>query len=866
MADEVLAANEKPLDTPLLYTSTDEPDKWKGLEGPFMLSELRPKSPNPDYDPKHWAHGKRNSDGRLIKPFKKEPTSPSGQTPVSFKDDEHWFDTYDEALTGWEKLTQEFPDRHFAISYVVRPDSPVAVYDLDDCIDPETGTPNDSAMGVVAGIFLNDPQTRTAYSSSGTGLHVFVSANGTHPPFPNNFGSKELGTGIEVFGGPEGKPGHVVLGSLVEGSPQSSGIAFTAQRNVRQIVGDPKDEQPYETETSVRDTDPDAEYGEIDDNQTGGYPVSTLSGSPFHKFNSCVLANRKNVEAFADGALSHLDWKPYGNYVRAQLPSRSNGVELYPASAKGKGGVKYGHAGCTPIDLIIAQHPDPVFADFQARHPRLDDFINDGGKIGNPKLAYNALRIGADAFGMTPEDFGWVSPGRYANGPSELEAAELFAKRYSDSHAHCLLESVWSYWDGSAWRRDERGARATRALTDMLKSLMGDDGKKRKAMGRGGYIANILTLATKQLAVGVQPDKWNRHDRFFPFKNVTYDLETGEAIQPDPKHRFNKCGNVEPRPMKTPTADRVVAHLAKNNSGVEKFIWQILAIQLLDGNPHKIVPIFRGPADCGKTKLIEVVQHIMGDFARVAPGDVFQKYRGHADKEAVFSEVRMAFIDELSDQSRSLCGERFKQLTGGENMNVEKKYLSNREGKITASPIIATNNMPRVDGADSGLASRLAIIETGGSIPRNQHIPDLPQKLREEAPGIANRLIQELAELDGEAPERPPEVLAATKNFLELHDPVATIGQELILETGSTQDHVVTADLVEAINNRIQCSSSKHRVPNVCESDVNAYAAKQGWTAKRRRRRGTDRRSSPLAGYIGIQIIEPGFDSDGGTA
>jgi len=59
---------------------------------------------------------------------------------------------------------------------------------------------------------------------------------------------------------------------------------------------------------------------------------------------------------------------------------------------------------------------------------------------------------------------------------------------------------------------------------------------------------------------------------------------------------------------------------------------------------------------------------------------------------------------------------------------------------------MATNAMPVIDGGDSALARRLIIVPFQFVVPEDKRDPELPRKLREEAPGILNRLLEGMRE------------------------------------------------------------------------------------------------------------------------
>jgi Zierdtviridae DNA primase len=166
---------------------------------------------------------------------------------------------------------------------------------------------------------------------------------------------------------------------------------------------------------------------------------------------------------------------------------------------------------------------------------------------------------------------------------------------------------------------------------------------------------------------------------------------------------------------------------------------------LIGGNPEKIMIVLKGDPNTGKSTLINGLEAALGDYAMTGNSTLFQSHK--------FNEVlvdalpkRMVICSEF-DEDDTLSASMLKRLTGGSDKVTQAIKFSNSKvsGVPQFVPILATNEVPTIHGADKALQNRLYVIP----------FKVVPQKIRKGfdnvirttcGPAVLNWLIDGYAE------------------------------------------------------------------------------------------------------------------------
>ena len=203
--------------------------------------------------------------------------------------------------------------------------------------------------------------------------------------------------------------------------------------------------------------------------------------------------------------------------------------------------------------------------------------------------------------------------------------------------------------------------------------------------------------------------------------------------------------------------------------------------------------IVEGPGANGKSVLLETLEALVGkeNCSSVALEDFRDRF---ALSPTVGKLVNI--VSEIGDV-RHLPEATLKAFVAGESMSFDRKFQQPLQVNATARLVFATNRVPEFADRSEGVWRRLIILPTRQVIAPEQQDPDLPQKLRQELPGIFDWAVQGLGRLRQQRRFTEPEVvIEARQKHREACDPVGAFLAERVVE--DPNEKVMTADLMGA--------------------------------------------------------------------
>jgi putative DNA primase/helicase len=208
------------------------------------------------------------------------------------------------------------------------------------------------------------------------------------------------------------------------------------------------------------------------------------------------------------------------------------------------------------------------------------------------------------------------------------------------------------------------------------------------------------------------------------------------------------------------------------------FIHQWLGLSLTGDVSEQKLAYFYGSGSNGKSVLMDTVSYIAGDYGETVPIETFldhgkSRSGGQATPDlAILPGVRMLRTSEPEKNSK-LAEATVKLVTGGEP--IQARHLNRDffkfypQFKLT----ISGNHRPRISGADEGIWRRFRLVPFEVSIKKEERDLQLAEKLRAEASGILNRLLDGLRHWCDNGLVEPEAVTAATDEYRSISDPLS---------------------------------------------------------------------------------------------
>lgn len=204
--------------------------------------------------------------------------------------------------------------------------------------------------------------------------------------------------------------------------------------------------------------------------------------------------------------------------------------------------------------------------------------------------------------------------------------------------------------------------------------------------------------------------------------SAVLDLTSGRPVDPrdvDQRDVVTRRTSVNHEPGATsPDLDEFVETFLPGE-GEADFVWKVLGSALLGGNVHRLLLIALGGTTSGKSMLAEAVSTTLGGYAVPVGTSVFRANQDDRPRPDLLRALpaRLAYAQEASEHWE-LHTDQVKRLTGGDPI-VARAMHSNTmvERAPSFTPLIITNEMPRIKGADAAICRRLLVLKFGHTLP-----------------------------------------------------------------------------------------------------------------------------------------------------
>jgi putative DNA primase/helicase len=375
---------------------------------------------------------------------------------------------------------------------------------------------------------------------------------------------------------------------------------------------------------------------------------------------------------------------------------------------------------------------------------------------------------------------------RRAKVPTELLLGDLVAELYVGRLKYLRERGRFAVWDNRRWRDDSAGDLALADVQRLARLLLRiaaeseDEEKRARAIDWAIFLSKdrtqraVLRQAATRLAINNAD--LDRNPFLLNVLNGTIDLRTGELRPHNPADLISKLAPIEYDPNGTcprflQFLDEVFIHEeGKTNADLVAYMRRFVGYVLTGETSEEVFLIFWGDGENGKSKFIEVILLILGEYAITADIATFvQKRRdGNAASPDVARFAGARFVASAEPTQGIRLNESFvKIITGRDRIPARFLHQNIFEFLPAFKLALATNHRPEIRGTDHGIWRRVQLVSFLAKFSGESRDTAIVDKLKAELPGILAWAVRGCLEWQRVGLCAPETVMAATNTYRE---------------------------------------------------------------------------------------------------
>lgn len=368
---------------------------------------------------------------------------------------------------------------------------------------------------------------------------------------------------------------------------------------------------------------------------------------------------------------------------------------------------------------------------------------------------------------------------------TDLGNARRFVHQHSDDvRSVPSFKRPWLVWDGPRWVPDnsgevERLAKSTvRSLHLEATHIADPDDRdtafKFAAKSEGAArISALLDLAATEPEMVVAPDALDADPWLFNVENGTINLRTLKLQKHEQRDLITKLAPVEYDPKaECPKWEGFIKTIMGGDETLMGYLQDVAGYSLTGNTREQCFFFAYGKGANGKSTFINVMRHMLGDYAQQADFDSFLVSKNDKIRSDLARMRGARFVAAVEAAgNKSLDSSVVKRLTGGDAIVARKLYEGEQEFTPTHKLFLAANHKPVVDEQTEGFWRKVRLIPFIITIPKPKRIGDYDKILiAEELPGILNWALRGCERWQRRGLRNPKAIVKSTKSYQEESD------------------------------------------------------------------------------------------------
>lgn len=351
----------------------------------------------------------------------------------------------------------------------------------------------------------------------------------------------------------------------------------------------------------------------------------------------------------------------------------------------------------------------------------------------------------------------------------------------------------WFIWRDTHWMMDETGEALDLIRTYCANRAAGaSTPAEQRRLTSVKHTKSIETFAQIDRRIAVSHASWDTDAFLIATPGGTIQLATGEMKGANPNDLITRRTAVAPsRHSWCEPWNEFLSDACNGDDEQIEFLQKMAGYALTgDTREHSLFFIY-GPGGNGKSVFLNILMHIMQDYAATAPIETFTASRSeqHPTELAMLNGPRLVTSSE-TEEGKRWAESRIKQLTGGDPISA--RFM--RQDFFTFKPIfkllIVGNHMPGLNSVDDAARRRFRLVPF-------VHKPEkvdklLEHRLKEYSPQIFRWAIEGCVKWRKEGMDPPSSIRITTEKYFGDMDILQQwIDERCILDENSRTDTTI---------------------------------------------------------------------------